>query len=276
MDVNTALAEQIANDCGGASIYDDANHLIADTEVDAILIAAPDRFHTEFTLACLEANKPVLCEKPLATNVQDARKVIDAEVKGGRRLVQLGFMREYDPAHLRLREVSKSGILGRLLYFQGTHVNRLPGAPRTLVDVITNSVVHDLHSARWLMEDDIERVITSYIPAIPDQADLARLVLIQLEFRNGGLGLIECNADAAYGYEVNVRLVGEQGTAETNALTSPVVSSSNTRGQWVEDDWLQRFETAYINEMRAWVQSLLDNYAIGTNGMGWVCIHASF
>ena len=276
MDVDSEKASQVAEACGGASIYDDAYHLIEDQEVDAVLIAAPDRFHADLTLACLKAGKPVLCEKPLATTVADARAVVEAEIASGKRLVQLGFMREYDPAHLRAREVGKSGRLGRLLYFQGTHINRLSGAQRTIEDVITNSVVHDLHSARWLMEDDIHQVYTHYIPAEPDAADTARFVSIQLAFRNGALGQIECNADAAYGYEVDVKLVGERGTVSTNGLSSAVVSSSNTRGQWVEDDWLQRFETAYLNEMHAWVHALLSEKSSGPSAWdGYVSMVAS-
>lgn len=263
MDVDTARAGNIAEACGGATVYDNAHDLIADAQVDAVLIAAPDRFHAELTLACLEAKKRVLCEKPLAITVADAKKVVDAEVAGGQRLVQLGFMREFDPAHLRLRATGKRGDLGRLLFFQGVHVNRLDGPVRQLEDVITNSVVHDLHSARWLMDDEIDRVFTSFVPGEQGRSDTARFVVIQLVFRKGGLGTIECNADADYGYEVHVKLTGERGTAETNSLSSPFVRTASNRGQWIEDDWLQRFETAYLNEAEAWVASLVNNKVSG-------------
>ena len=106
------------------------------------------------------------------------------------------------------------------------------------------------------MGDEVTRVYTSHAPYSADRPDTARLVLIQLHFRNGAVGHIECNMEAGYGYEVDVKLTGEHGSAQTNSLQSAVVSYQNQRGQWVEQDWLQRFETAYIHEVRDWVRSL--------------------
>ncbi|MCB0081739.1 MAG: Gfo/Idh/MocA family oxidoreductase [Caldilineaceae bacterium] len=256
MDVDTARMGEVAKACGVSHTFTDGNELINCPDVEAVLIAAPDRFHAKLTKACIAAGKPVLCEKPLATNAAEAYGVIEAELAGGRRLVQLGFMREYDAAHLKVKAVLDSGALGKRLAFWGSHINETAGSPRTVDDVITNSVVHDLHSARWLMGDEIVKVYTSYVPAAPDRLETARLVLVQLDYRSGAIGQIECNAEAAYGYEVAVKLTGETGTAQTNSLRSAVVHQRNQRGQWVEADWLQRFDVAYINEVREWVRSL--------------------
>ncbi|MCB0148588.1 MAG: hypothetical protein KDE01_13160, partial [Caldilineaceae bacterium] len=125
----------------------------------------------------------------------------------------------------------------------GTHINGGTLSWRTVEDVVTNSAVHDLHSARWLMGDEIVRVFASYVPYSADRPDTARLMLIQFQFRGGAVGRIECNMEAGYGYEVDVKLTGERGSAETNSLRSAVVRHQNQRGQWVEEDWLQRFDT---------------------------------
>ena len=263
MDADESRARQVAEACGGASVLTDAHQLIASDEVDAVLIAAPDRFHAELTLACIEAGKPVLCEKPLATSAVEAKKVVDAEAACGRRLVQLGFMREYDPAHRRVKQVCERAELGRLLVFRGVHINRLDGPVRSLEDVINNSAVHDIHSARWLMGDEIVRVHTSYVPGAPGRPDTARYALIQLQFAGGTLGVIELNADSDYGYEVDVEVTCEKGVVSTNSLGSPIVRRSNGRSQWIEDDWLQRFEEAYLLEARAWVQSLVEGRPAG-------------
>ncbi|MFZ1768321.1 MAG: Gfo/Idh/MocA family oxidoreductase, partial [Caldilinea sp.] len=230
--------------------------LIRHSDVEAVLIAAPDRFHAALTQACLAVGKPVLCEKPLALSAAEARRIVDAEVAGGRRLVQVGLMREYDPAHLRVKQLLDSGALGKVLAFRGVHINGGALSWRTVEDVITNSAVHDLHSARWMMGDEIVRVYASHAPYSADRPDTARLVLIQLHYRGGAVGHIECNMEAGYGYEVDVKLTGERGSAETSSLQSAVVRRDNQRGQWIEQDWLQRFETAYIHEVREWICSL--------------------
>ena len=273
MDVDAARAEEVAARCGGAAVYGDSDALIAAPEVDAILIAAPDRFHAGITRSCVEAGKPVLCEKPLATNVADAKLVVEAEVAGGKRLVQVGFMRQYDPAHVAVKEVSDSGEQGRALVFRSVHNNPEKAAIRPLTDVVTNSLIHDIHSARWMMGEEIVRVQTAYIPSAPDHPESARFVMAQLQYRSGALGTLECNSEAGYGYEVMVSITGETGVAQTSPLQSPVVRHSNARRQWVEQDWLQRFQVAYLNEAHAWVQSIIDGRAVGPSGWdGFVSI----
>ena len=256
-DVDTARMQEVAAACGAQHTFTDAHELINHPDVEAVLIAAPDRFHAALTRACIAAGKPVLCEKPLALSAAEAREIVDAEVAYGRRLVQVGLMREYDPAHLRVKQIMESGALGKVLAFRGVHINGGTLSWRTVEDVVTNSAVHDLHSARWLMGEEVVRVYASYVPYSLDRPDTARLLLIQLTFQSGAVGHIECNMEAGYGYEVDVKLTGETGSAETNALQSAVVRHANQRGQWIEQDWLQRFDAAYIHEARAWVNALL-------------------
>ena len=132
MDVEAERAAAVAEVCDGAKIYTDADMLIADPNVDALVIASPDHTHARLASACIAAGKPVLCEKPLATSVSEAEGVVSAEVANGQRLVQLGFMREYDPAHRQIFDAVQSGRLGRPLYFRGTHTNLGGETPRTV------------------------------------------------------------------------------------------------------------------------------------------------
>ena len=103
MDVNRAQAEAASAIVGGCKIYTDTQALVDDPEVQAVVIASPDPFHSEAALICIAAGKPTLCEKPLALTLEQAKQVLDAEVAGGKRLMQLAFMREYDPQHRSLK-----------------------------------------------------------------------------------------------------------------------------------------------------------------------------
>lgn len=263
MDVDEGRLQEVATACGANHTFTDAQALIEHPDVEAVLIASPDRFHAGQALACITAGKPVLCEKPLGTTAAEAFQVVEAEEAAGRRLVQVGFMREYDPAHIKVKAMVDSGSLGKMQSFFGSHINPGTGEVRTVADVISNSAVHDIHSARWMMGDEINTVFASYTQMDPSQSESARLVLIQLGFRNGGIGQIECNADAGYGYEVDVKMTGESGTVQTSSLCSPVIHRTNQSSQWVEEDWLQRFDQAYIREIRSWVQSVAEGKPSG-------------
>ena len=77
--------------------------LIDDADVDAVLVTSWGPTHEEYVLASIAAGKPVFCEKPLATTQEACLRIIDAEVAVGRRLVQVGYMRRYDPAYRALK-----------------------------------------------------------------------------------------------------------------------------------------------------------------------------
>jgi myo-inositol 2-dehydrogenase/D-chiro-inositol 1-dehydrogenase len=253
MDVDGDRMSQVSSAYDIESTYSDPLAVISDSDVDAVVIASPDKTHVEYTLACIDANKPVLCEKPLAFNADEAKQILKAEMANGRRLVQAGFMREFDPAHQKVKAEVQDGAIGQPLLFRGYHNNLTLGFHRDVESVITSSSIHDIHSARWLMGQDIVRVFVQTVPFSNHEPDTCRILIEQLTFQNGGLGVIQFNSDSAYGYEVGVEITGETGVVTTSPLTSPLVRRAGRLTQAIESDWLDRFETAYIREIQSWV-----------------------
>ena len=263
MDADQARAKALSKACGGVRVFDDGVALIQDPDVDAVLVASPDATHAELALACLEAKKPVLLEKPLASDLERAAAVVKAEAALERRFIQLGFMRAFDALHRDVEAVARAGDLGRLLMFRGVHNNLLPGAVRDVHDVATNSAVHDFHSARWLVADEVSAVTARSVPAVADRPESCRLLLVQLAFRGGAVGTIEVNADAGYGYEVRVEITGESGIVGSDDASGPMVRRKGAKSARIAPDWLERFEQAYVDEIRAWAASLGSGQVIG-------------
>ncbi len=275
MDVDPGRADTVAAACGGAAVFTDAAALIDEPAVEAVVIAAPDPTHADLAVACIEAGKPVLCEKPLGVNLNDARRVLQAEVEGGKRLVQVGLMRMYDPQHTALKRAIDDGAIGRPLLFRGVHKNLRRPRAVTAAEIIIAGAVHDIHSARWLMDDDVALAYASHITDAPERPDLARLVLLQLTFKGGGLGSIEVDIDSNHGYEVVVEVSGERGMLGTPSLTSPILRQDGTASRTVEVDWLERFEDAYAIEAEAWVRAARDGTATGASawdGYAAMCV----
>src|SRR5919201_5542543 len=153
-DVNLEQAKRVGEGVG-ARIYSDGHDLIADDQVQAVLIASPGFTHEEFTLACLAADKPVLCEKPLAPAIDACLRVVEAEAAKPRRLVQVGFMRRYDDGFRALKAAVDAGRVGRPLLLHCRHRN--PDVPPAFTTdmMITDSVVHDIDVTRWLLGQEI-------------------------------------------------------------------------------------------------------------------------
>ena len=94
-DVNLDEAKKVAEG-SRRTVHSTGQELINDDAVDAVLVCSWGPTHEEYVLAAIAAGKPVFCEKPLATSQEACRRIIDAEVAFGRRLVQVGYMRRYD------------------------------------------------------------------------------------------------------------------------------------------------------------------------------------
>ncbi len=256
-DVDLERAQQVASDCGNARVFADPYALIADDHVEALLIASPDDTHAEYTLACLREGKPVLCEKPLATNAADAGRVVEAEMAVGRQLIAVGFMRRYDPQHIAVKQAVDSGIIGRPILFKGVHRNaEVP--PRFSAGLIINgSAVHDIDSARWLLGQEVEIVYVRGVRTeMSLQEDVCDLALLQISLTNDTLATIEVYVTAGYGYEVRAEVVGERGTAVTMPPDHIALRVKSTRSHPVPADWLARFQDAYLAELNQWALAL--------------------
>jgi myo-inositol 2-dehydrogenase/D-chiro-inositol 1-dehydrogenase len=205
----------------------------------------------------LRQGKPVLCEKPLATNADDACQILDAELQLGRRLVQVGFMRRYDPQHVAVKRAVESGAIGRPVLFKGWHRNVGGESSVQSESVVIGSAIHDLDSARWLTGQEIEDVFVRGVCTEPISSPGAwDLQVIQMTMSGGCLATIEVYVNARYGYDVGVEIVGDQGTAQTTPSARAVVRRNLAQAQAVERDWLERFDTAYISELQNWSDTL--------------------
>jgi myo-inositol 2-dehydrogenase/D-chiro-inositol 1-dehydrogenase len=231
--------------------------------IDAVLIAAPDKFHAPLTLAAIAAGKPVLCEKPLSQDSPDCLAIMAEEEKKGAHLVQVGFMRRFDPSYLEVKSILKSGALGKASMFHCLHRN--VSAPSNFEGqmAISNSAPHEFDIARWMLGTDYT-AITVYRPggakAVPGAA-----VFMVVETMDSQIVDIEVNNNAAYGYDVRGEVVGEKGTA---LLRAPIHAESNvdlTQLTHYAADWRPRFEEAYRRQNMAWVQSIASGKPAGAN-----------
>lgn len=257
MDADEKRLKQVAAECGGAKAFDDGMELIRDEGVEAVVVASPDSTHAALILECIRNDKPVLCEKPLSATVGEAREVVDAEVEHGRKLVQVGFMRRYDPQHVAVAREAAEGGIGRPLMFKGVH--RAPEVPTSWDSefVIRNALVHDLDSARWMLGQEIEEVFVRGVnndPALGE--DTCDLQSVQLGMSGGCMASIEVFVTARYGYEVNAELVCERGVAQTPLPHDTVVRSAFNRSQRVPEGFLGRFPEAYEIEVEQWIDAL--------------------
>ena len=146
-DLNTERAEEVAKTYG-AKVMASAEELIASPEIDAVVIASWDGTHADLAVKCIQAGKPVFCEKPLATTLEDAKKVVEAEKASGKRLLQIGFMRRFDPDYIKMKKILDSGELGAPLMAHCISRTRSHPKNHTTEQHITNIAIHEIDICR--------------------------------------------------------------------------------------------------------------------------------
>ena len=251
-DADQVRAKSVADATGTKHVASDPLAVINDASVDAVVIAAPDQFHAPLTLACIAAGKPVLCEKPLSQNTNECLAILHAEEKRGTRLVQVGFMRRFDPSYTEIKALLTRGDLGKALIFHCFHRNVAPAYDFRPEMAICNSAPHEFDVARWMLDSDFKSISVFRPPIGGETAP----VFMVLETIAGQLVNIEVNISATYGYDVRGELVGEKGTAVLRAPVNADVNLGLQQFNIYPSDWRPRFVDAYRQQNRAWVKSI--------------------
>jgi myo-inositol 2-dehydrogenase / D-chiro-inositol 1-dehydrogenase len=252
-DTDAARAKQVADGLQSARAYATGQDVIADPSVDAVLVCSWGPSHEEYVTAAIRARKPVFCEKPLATTQQACLNILEAEVAGGRRLVQVGFMRRYDQAYRALKAVIDSGEIGAPLIMQSGHRNASVPAHYTSDMAIVDTAVHDIDIARWLLSDEIADVSVLKPRQSSRGGALDDPLLTLLRMRGGAIVNIETSVNIVYGYDIRGEIIGETGVATLAESNTVIVKSKGRFSGRMPEDWRERFVRAYDVELQEWL-----------------------
>ena len=264
-DIDQNKVNQLADELKTVTLRtSNVEDLMNSNEVDAIIIASPDNFHVQHLRLAILSKKPTLCEKPLATNLDEARAVA-SEIKEyekacGKRMIHFGFMRRFDDAYRKARDLINSGNYGSPLYCRTTARN-VSSTGVTTSGLYTNIAVHDFDILRWLFKDEWVSVTSNY----PKRSSLSPeglndpLVVIA-KMKNGLMMVADIFAFNNYGYDVRTEVICEKGSIEIG-IHGDVITRSNRvagvgKGGEMDENWIPRFNDSYIAELRAWVETI--------------------
>ena len=257
-DMDTARAQAIADEVGGESA-DSPESLIAD--VDAFVIASPDFTHADLAVAGIEAGKHVLCEKPLAVTPEDAHRVVDAEIAAGRRFVQVGFNRRFDPGFVDLKASITDGTLGDVRLMHGIHRNATNLTSTDSSTLVTGSMIHEFDTFRWLLDGEIVgiRVESPIAEGFKDPQ------IATLWMRDGQMITAEVFCNAQYGYDVRVEVVGTGGSAMLEPRTPVVRRLAGQAGSAIGSDFVAHFIESYRVELASWADAAIRGEVVGAS-----------
>ena len=272
-DPAPGAAEKLSAALGAERAHTDPAELLAAPDVDAVVIAAPARFHADLVVAAARAGKHVFCEKPMALTIGDADRAVDAARAAGV-VLQVGFNRRFAPDWQAARRLVDSGQLGtpRLL----RSLTRDPGGfdpARVAPDTIfLETLIHDFDTLRYLNPGadavEVYAVADALVEPGWRERGLLDTAVVTVRFEGGAVGTAEACFEAAYGYDVRGEVLGSGGMATLGDGRATGMTFSGAAGRLTEtvrgDQEL--FAGAYTAELTAFVEAVRTKAAAMVTG----------
>ena len=169
--------------------YTDWHDLVTDGDLDVVDVVTDWRRHAGPTIAALQAGKHVLVEKPVATTLEDADRMLEAWRTSGRALM-VGHMLRFDPRYVQLVERVHAGELGEVVtLFCRRNVARSHFAEHAKYTPLLETGVHDIDVCRWLIGEEVVRVWAQKSHTLDER--IADTYWLWLEFTGGSLAVVE-------------------------------------------------------------------------------------
>jgi scyllo-inositol 2-dehydrogenase (NAD+) len=286
-DVALERARQVAANLEIEKAYGTLEQMLEGAELDAVVVATPDKFHASTVKIAAGAGKAILCEKPLALSLLEGQDLLEA-VCNAKVPFQVGFMRRYDPAYAAAMKRIEAGEIGTPVVFKSLGRDK-EGPPLSSYHSNLNGMlfytntIHDFDLARWLMQDEVLEVHAYTSVAIrPEVAEFNDVVaaVVNLRFEDGAIGNVESYAQAVYGYDVRTEIVGSKGSILVGSHLRTQATFLNVNGsiRTTADHFLTTFEDAYLAEMQDFVDCVNEESTprvTGLDGLKALAIAAS-
>jgi predicted dehydrogenase len=248
--------------------------LLADDSIDLVYNALPPSEHARLSIAALEAGKDVLCEKPIAMNARQARRMADAAARTGRRLVE-AFHDRYHPLTARVLQLLRDGTLGELHSIDGAFTVMIPFDPASIRHdpAVGGGALMDLgcypvHWLRSLVGEEPEVVEASYRP---NPMGVDETVQAVLRFPSGVQGRVLASMADDVVFDASIVARGTRGTLEVD---NAVLPHNGHSVRLTIDGLLRTFtvgaDETYDHQLDAVVAALADGAALPTEADDFV------
>ena len=273
-----AIADPFMNDAAKAwavelgipECYTDYKRILADPEIEAVLICSSTDTHSPISLEAIAAGKHVFCEKPVDHDVEKIKTVIEA-LKGSKLKYQVGFNRRFDHNFRAAERAVREGKIGELNTLSIT--SRDPGAPpveyiKVSGGIFLDMTIHDFDMVRFISGDEVEEVYASGAvlvdPEIGKAGDIDTAI-VNLKLKSGAIAVINNCRRASYGYDQRLEAFGSLGQVEVQNDTDSTAVLSDANGVTKEKPkyfFLERYMAAYTAEIESFVRAVEKDTAV--------------
>jgi myo-inositol 2-dehydrogenase/D-chiro-inositol 1-dehydrogenase len=260
----------------GVQLYDNYEDMLKQGNIDAVLVAASTSVHAEQTISAIESGFHVFCEKPLATNIEDAEEVVRAAKKRPDLKVLCGFSRRFDDSYRDAKAKVDAGLIGKPYVFRSQTCDRQDETGFFVKyaaksgGILVDCSIHDLDLALYFFGEDAEPKQMSAIGTAAIYPELntwndADNALALIKFHDGRLANFYASRMMTHGQEDTTEIIGTEGKITVNKNPQVNLSTISDRHgvrNEVPKDFYGRFEMAFVNELTAYAGYILNDQEV--------------
>lgn len=272
-DTDEERGRQMAEQFGSRYVADLDEFLAAD--IAGVVVCSENAGHRELAERAARAGKHILCEKPIATTLDDARAMIDAAASAGVHLAT-AFPCRFSPAMWQLRERVRAGELGDILAIAGTNRGTMPGGWFIELDksgggAVIDHTVHVVDLMRWMTGSEVRQVYAEISNRMYG-LDFDDCGVLTMELANGVFATLDTSWSRPKSYptwgDVTIEVVGTQGTASLDMFNQKIVGYSDALMRATYHPWGSNIDTGLVSAfLDACRGSFPERLATGHDGL---------
>ncbi|MCH7521591.1 MAG: inositol 2-dehydrogenase [Candidatus Marinimicrobia bacterium] len=262
-DAQGQLAESCAQELGIPKWYENSMDLVANKDIDAVVVVSPTHTHHDIVVAAAREGKAIFCEKPISLSLEETGLMVQAVEKAGV-FFHMGFMRRFDKGYVAAKRKIEDGVIGTPVVFKSSSRDPYPPSLEYAEHsggMIIDMGIHDIDIVRWFMGEVKSVYSIGATLAYPELQAIGDIdnAITTLTFENGSLGVIDLSRNGVYGYDIRAEVLGTQGALMIGYLReTPLVVM--TREGITHDTvpfFMERFGDAYVTQLEDFVSNIL-------------------
>lgn len=274
VDPDFARAKAIADRYQAIPLADPESAL-ADTTVDAAIIASATDTHVDLIIAAARAGKAILCEKPIDLDM--ARVETCAKAIANRNIpIMIGFQRRFDPTHRAVKQAVENGEIGKIEVI--AIVSRDPEPPPPAYIAVSggqfhDQMIHDFDMALWLSgasgRAEVFAMASNLIDPKNRQLGDFDTAQVLLRFESGAFCRIDCSRRCAYGYDQRVEVFGSKGMVCSSNPSQTSIERYTNSVTFARDrlasDFMHRYSRTYSLELDVFIEGVSSRTPLDPN-----------
>ncbi|OAS82950.1 Gfo/Idh/MocA family protein [Metabacillus litoralis] len=244
------------------------------TDIIAVIICSENVNHKEHVLKAASYKKQILCEKPIATEVEDAIEMINA-CEEHDVILQVAYPVRFAPAIQKVKEIIQSGKIGEVIAVNATNHGQMPGGWFVEKELsgggsATDHIVHIMDLLRWILNDEVKNVYAEFDTRFYD-IEVEDCGLVMLELESGVIVSIDPSWSRPKTFptwgDVKMEIVGTEGALSVDAFKQHSVLYNDHAGKIQQHPWSEDMDEGLVNDFIFCVKSKSKPSITGNDGL---------